>query len=81
MKQKVKLNFYGPDKFDDNRKGINRMLNITLEQFMAQNNIKDYKLNLLEYKGRTFTKIVGTYLYHGLAEVEFKEKELNSNGW
>lgn len=73
MKQQVKLSFYGPDKFDDNRTGIDKMLKMTLEQFMAQQGINDYKVNRLDYKERTFTKIIGTYLYHGLADVEYRK--------
>ncbi len=80
MKQKVKLSFYGPDKFDDNRIGINKMLKITLKTFMHEKGIASYKVNSLEYKERTMTKIVGTYLYHGLAEVEFKESDLAKGG-
>ena len=72
MLQKVKLSFYGPNKFSDNKTGIDRMLKMTLEQFMAQKGITDYKINSIEYKERTATKIIGTYLYHGMAEVEFR---------
>jgi hypothetical protein len=73
MIRKVKLTFYGPDKIEGDREAINKMFLAVLDKFLQEKGITEAKLKGVEYIDRVFTGIIGTYLYRGLAEVEYRE--------
>jgi len=74
MIRQVSVKFYGPDKIEGDREAINKMLLAVLDKFLQEKGIAEAKLRKLEYEGRSFTGIIGAYLYSGIAIVEYKEE-------
>jgi len=74
MIRQVSVKFYGPDKIEGDREAVNKMFLAVLDKFLQEKGIAEAKLRKLEYKDRSFTGIIGAYLYSGIAEVEYKEE-------